>query len=268
MLRQLRNDAGKTRDDAADWLEVQAPTVSKIELGKQAIKPPSVRLLCTLYGADAGTTNTLVELARAANQRGWWTQYRETTPEYFLSFVGQEADAATIWSYQSEWVPGQLQTAAYVEASTRALKPDLSEEQLAQRVEFRMKRQEEVNRDDPPEMKYFLNESILRRPVGGADVMREQLERLVEASRADHVSIRVVPFAAGAHTGMFGSFVMLQFPDEDVPGFVYVENLQGAVYQDTPADVEAYTVGLSQLDAVALDQEGSRAMIANAAGAL
>jgi len=268
MLRQLRKDAGKLREDAAEWLEVQPPTVSKIELGKQAIKPPAVRLLCTLYGADAGTTNTLVELARAANQRGWWTQYRETTPEYFLSFVGQEADAATIWSYQSEWVPGQLQTAAYIEASTRTLVPDLPDDEVAKRVEFRMKRQEEVNHDQPPELKYFLNEAVLRRPVGGADVMREQLERLVEASRADNVSIRVVPFAAGAHAGMFGSFVMLQFPDEDVPGFVYVENRQGAVYQDTPADIEAYTVCLSQLDKVALDEEDSRAMITEAAGAL
>lgn len=268
MLRQLRIDAGKTRKDAATWLEIGEPTVSKIELGKQAIKGPSVRLLCQLYDADAGTVDTLLRLAREANQRGWWSQYRETVPDWFRQFVGLEGDASVMWEYQSEYVPGLLQTPAYVDAITRALEPSYSDEQIARRVELRKKRQMQIDGGQPPQMHIYLNEAVIRRVVGGAEVMREQLGVLAESAKRDHISIRIVPFSAGAHPAMSGSFVMMQFPDEDAPAFAYVENRRGAVYQEDPGDIESYTVLLDQLASVALSEDDSRAMLADAAASL
>lgn len=268
MLRQLREEAGKTRKDAAQWLEVGEPTISKIELGRQAIKAPNVRLLCQLYDVDAGSVDSLLRLAREANERGWWTAYRDTVPEWFRHFVGLEADAEHYWSYESEYVPGLLQTPEYVAAITRVLEPGNTDKEIDRRVEVRRKRQAVLDSGQPPHMHFFLNEAVLRRVVGGADVMREQLDRLAEASERDRISIRVVPFSAGAHSAMSGSFVMMQFPGEDTPAFAYVENRRGAVYQEDPGDIHSYTVVVDRLAEVALSEEDSRKALSEAVRSL
>lgn len=265
MLRQLRQDAGKSREDAAGWLEITIQTLSKVELGRQAIKGPHVRLLCQLYGTDAGTMDNMLRLAKEANQRGWWTSYRDTVPEWFRQFVGFEGDASALWNYESEFVPGQLQTPAYVEAITRASRPNITDADLARVVQLRRERQEQFNGQQPPELNAYLNESVLRRAVGNPATMREQLDHLISASEREHVTLRVVPFAAGAHAGMAASFVLMQFPEEDTPAFAYLENDRGAVYQEDPGDVERYTVMIDQLDEVAASADDSRAMLREAA---
>lgn len=265
MLRKLRSDAGKTRKDAAAWLEIGEPTLSKIELGRQAIKGPHVRLLCQLYDVDAGTLDTLLRLSREANQRGWWAAYRDTVPEWFRQFVGLESDAADIWEYQAEFVPGLLQTPRYVEAITRASRPDATDEEIARAVELRRERQARFNGGEPPHLHVVTNEAVIRRIVGGPDVMHEQLDHLYDASQRQHVSLRVLPFTAGAHAAMAGSFVMMQFPEEDSPAFVYVENDRGAIYQEDPGDIVRYSLMVSQFDAMALNEDHTRAMLQRAA---
>lgn len=261
MLRQLRVDAGVSRRDAADWLELTEQTLSKIELGRQAIKGTLVRLACQRYDVDAGTLDNLLRLAREANQRGWWTAYRDTVPTWFLQFVGLEGDAADIWTYESEFVPGLLQTAGYVEAITRASRPDIDESELERVVTLRRERQSRLDGGSPPRLHFYLNEAVLHRAVGSRDVMRDQLAHLVEASRLEHITLRVVPFSAGAHAAMMGSFVMMQFPDEDSPAFAYVENDRGALYQEDPGDIARYSLMVEQLDTMALGEEESRAML-------
>ncbi|MEY8041092.1 helix-turn-helix domain-containing protein [Saccharopolyspora cebuensis] len=268
MLRQLRKDAGKERDDAAEWLEISQQTLSKIELGRQTIKAPHVRLLCQLYDVDAGTLDNLLRLAKEANQRGWWVAYRDTVPESFRRFVGHEADAAAIWDYQAEYVPGLLQTPAYVAAITRASRPNASDAEVNRSVSLRRERQERLDEGEPPQLRFYLNEAVIRRTVGGAEVMREQLEHLVAAGTADHIELRIVPFSAGAHAAMSASFIMMRFPDEPEPAFAYVENDRGAVYQEDPGDIDRYNLILSELDRVALSHVSSRSMIESAAESL
>lgn len=268
MLRGMRENAGKTRKDAADWLEVGEPTVSKIELGRQAIKAPNVRLLCQLYDVDAGTGESLLRLAREANQRGWWTAYRDTLPEWFRQFVGLEGDAVEFWEYQSEFVPGLLQTRSYIEAITTASRPDIGDDELAKVVRVRRERQALLEGAEPPRLNVYLNEAVLRRVVGGPQVMREQLDQLVAASREDRTRVRVVPFSAGAHAAMASSFVLMQFPDDDSPAFAYIENDRGAVYQEDPGDIDRYTVMLDQLAEVSMGVAESRAALDEAARSL
>ena len=260
-LRQLREDAGRSRKDAAEWLEIGEPTISKIELGRQAIKGPNVRVLCQLYDVDASRADYLLRLAGEANQRGWWTAYRDTVPDWFRQFVGLEGDAEVMWEYQAEYVPGLLQTSAYVDAITRVLEPSYSDDMVARRVELREKRQAEIDGGEPPAMRVFLNEAVLRRCVGGPDVMRDQLDYLVEISKRQHITLRVVPFSAGAHAAMDGSFVMMQFPEEESPAFTYVENRRGGVYQEDPGDIAAYTVIVDQLAEPALSEADTRVLL-------
>ena len=268
MLRQLRVDADKTRKDAAEWLEITDPTMSKIELGKQAIKGPNVRLLCQLYEVEAGTLDYLLRLAGEANQRGWWAAYRDTLPEWARQLVGLEADAADLWNYEAEFVPGLLQTPAYVEAVTRAARPNVTDDEVARSVKLRGERQARLDGGEPPRLHFYLNEAVVHRLVGGPEVMHEQLEQLVTTSKLDHISLRVVPYSAGAHAAMTGSFVLMQFPEEDSAAFAYVENERGAVYQEDPGDIDRYTLVVQLLDGLALSGDDSRVLLGQVAETL
>ncbi|MDP9642605.1 transcriptional regulator with XRE-family HTH domain [Actinopolyspora lacussalsi] len=261
MLRQLRQDADTTRKTAAEWLEIGEPTLSKIELGRQSIKGPHVRLLCQLYDVDASTVDTLLRLAREANQRGWWTAYRDTVPSWFRHYVGLEGDAADIWAYEAEFVPGLLQTAEYTKAITRASRPEISDEELNREITVRRERQALLDDEQPPQLHLIINEAVVWRQVGGPEVMREQLEHLLRSAKLDHVSLRVLPFSAGAHAAMTGSFILIRFPDEDTPAFVYVENDRGGVYQENPGDIERYTLVREQLATLAHSEDDTRALL-------
>lgn len=268
MLRQLRKDAGKNLKDAAEWLETGDSAISKVELGRQSIKSPSVRALCQLYDVDASTTDTLLRLAREASQRGWWTAYRDTLPEWFRQFVGLEGDAEVMWEYQAEFVPGLLQTPAYLEAITPSLRPSVDDAELKRLTSLRRERQKQLDGGHPPRMMMYINEAVLWRKVGGSDVMREQLDYLAELAEHSNITLRVVPFSVGAHPAMASSFVMMQFPDEQSPAFVYVENRRGAVYQEDPGDIETYRVIVDQLAEVAASEPDSQNMFAQASRSL
>lgn len=265
LLRQLRTDAGKSRKDAAEWLEITDPTMSKIELGQQAVKGPNVRLLCQLYDIDAATRDYLLRLAGEANQRGWWTAYRDTLPDWARQLVGLESDAEDLWNYEAEFVPGLLQTTEYVQEITKVARPDATADELARAVQLRHERQARLDGDHPPQLHAYLNEAVIRRVVGNAEVMAEQLDYLVTASDRDTITLRIVPFTAGAHAAMTGSFVLMRFPEEASAAFAYVENERGGVYQEDPGDIDRYTFVVRQLDDRALSEADSRALIKQAA---
>ncbi|MFI0468671.1 helix-turn-helix domain-containing protein [Saccharopolyspora sp. 5N102] len=265
MLRQLRQDSGKTVKDAAAWLGMGESNVSKIEKAKQAIKVQTVRALCQLYDVDESKAGYLAKLAEESNQRGWWSQYRETVPDWFRQFIGLEADAADIWNYEAEFIPGLLQTAGYVRALFRATRPGMSDDEIERQVTLRRERQERIDGNHPPRLHFFLNEAMIRRPVGDVDTIREQFERLIEASKAGHIILRILPFSAGPHPAMTGSFAMMRFPEEDAPAFVYIEHERGASYQEEPGDTERFAVIVAELERLSLSPEESREMLSEAA---
>lgn len=267
MLKQFRRESGKTVKDAAAWLGMGESNVSKIEGAKQQIKVQTVRALCQFYDIDASKADYLVKLAAESNQRGWWTAYRDTVPDWFRQFVGLEADALDLWNYEAEHIPGLLQTPAYVRAITKAQRPNSTAEELEQSVKLRRERQERLDGSQPPRLHFYVNEAAIRRPVGGSETMREQLEHLIESSKLDHVTLRVLPFAAGPHPAMLGSFVMMQFPEEDAPAFVYVEHERGAIYQEDPGDIDRYTVIVGDLERLSLSPEDTREMLLKASDA-
>ncbi|GAA4840243.1 helix-turn-helix domain-containing protein [Saccharopolyspora rosea] len=264
MLRQLRQDSGHTLKDAAAWLNMGESAVSKIEKAKTAIKVQTVRALGQLYDVDAAKLDYLLRLASESNERGWWTAYRDTVPEWFRQFVGLEADALDLWNYEAEHVPGLLQTPEYVRALMRSNRPDMSDAEVDRQVKIRRERQARLNGDDPPRLHFYLNEAVIRRPVGGPEVMRDQLHRLIDASRSPHTTLRILPFATGPHPAMSGAFVMMQFPEEDAPAFVYVDNERGAIYQEDPGDIDRYAVVVDVLERLSLSPDDSRGMLAEA----
>jgi transcriptional regulator with XRE-family HTH domain len=188
-LRRLRESAGKTITEAAQWVGIKPPTISKIENGRQAIRPTNVRLLLQLYGIGAPEADTLIRLAAEANQRGWWASYGDTVPDWFRNFVGLEADASEINGYDSELVPGQLQTTEYAEAVILAAHPHTTRDELKRLVSFRHERQERLAGNTPPRLHFVLNEAVLRRPVGSAAAFRKQLDHLAEMTKLTHVEL-------------------------------------------------------------------------------
>lgn len=233
-LRVLRESVGKSQDEAADHLGVKRPSISRIENGRYAILPKHVRSLCALYQVEEAQSQLLIRLAEESNERGWWTSYGEGVPDWFETYVGFEADAREIRTYQSELVPGLLQTPGYVRAIMAAYRSDGDEIEKA--VAFRLERQKRMEIRQPS-LRFVLNEAVLRRPV---DDMREQIEHLIEMSRREFITLQVLPFEAGPHRGMRSSFALLTLPDESDPNFVYLEHDEGAVYLERPGDLRRY----------------------------
>ena len=267
-LRRLREAAGKTPKEAAEWLEIAPSTLSKIELGRIAIKGTHVRLLTQLYGVVAPEADTLLRLARESSQRGWWAAYGDTVPDFLRTYLGLEEDAAELWAYESGLVLGLLQTPAYAEALITVGRPHADREEIARLVEFRTARQKRLFAQQSPTLRVVLDEAVLRRTVGGPEVMREQLQHIVALADSSHVSVVVLPFDTGAHPSIGSAFTLLRFADAASINFVYLEHLLGALYLERPTDIERYTEVFEQLSASALAPDESLRLIARVASEL
>lgn len=258
-LRELREHADKSMDEAASYLGIKRPSISRIENGRHAILPKNVRFLCQLYDVGSPEVDMLVRQAEESNERGWWVSYSNTMPDWFETFVGFEADAREIWTYESELVPGLLQIPEYVRA-LRAIEGPATETQLAKSVEFRLARQQRL-KTRPPRLRVVLNEAVLRRKVGGPKAAAKQLEHLIDISRQPWATVQVLHFDAGPHRSMKGPFSLLTLPDETDPNFVYLEHVKGAVYLERPADLSRYAELFEHLTEVALSPEASRKLL-------
>jgi transcriptional regulator with XRE-family HTH domain len=261
-LRELRLAAGlTTMESAAERSGLSRATISRIENAKQTILPRTVRLLCQTYGVGAPLLDHLVRLAEESEDRGWLLAYSDTTPNWFERYLGEEAEASEIENYQAEFVPGLLQTADYCRALSAVDSPDATDEGVARRVELRLARQQLLGRDKPPRLHVVLNEAVLRREVGGPRVMRDQLRHLADMARRPEVIVQVLPFGAGAHPAMTGSFSMLRFPSGGGDPTIFVEVDSGALYPDRPVDVERYTWKFARLRDLALAPDDSIALV-------
>ena len=255
-LRELRIAAGKSQEEAGEYAGIRAATVSRIENGKHAILPKNVRAFCQLYGVGAPLVDTLMRQAEESNERGWWLSYSDTMPDWFATYVGFEADAKEIRTYQSEFVPGLLQVESYVRA-IRSLHGPVSIAELDKSVAFRLERQKRFE-VKPPAYKVVLNEAVIRRPVGDMDA---QLQHLIDMADRDFLTLQVLPFDTGPHRCMGGPFSLLTLPEEPSPNLVYIEHEDGAVYLERPSDLERYEVKFDSVSSQALSPEQTRDLL-------
>jgi DNA-binding XRE family transcriptional regulator len=239
-LRRLRVEAGLTREEAGEAIRASEWKIHRLENGQVGFKERDVVDLLRLYGVtDPGEVAAVVGMALEANDPGWWHQYGDVLPQWFRAYVDLEQAATIIRTYEGQFVPGLLQTDDYAR-SVMIRGPEEGVEDVEQRVALRVARQAVLTRPDPPRLWAVVDEAALRRPVGSPEVMRAQLERLIEATKLPNVTLQVLPFAAGAHPAMVGAFSILRFTEEDLPDVVYLEHLTGAIYLDKREDVRQY----------------------------
>lgn len=258
-LREIREVSGRTMDDAAAYLGVRRPTISRIENGRYAILPKNVKFLCQLYEVGAPEVDMLIRQAEETSERGWWASYSDTMPDWFETYIGFESDVSEIWAYESELVPGLLQVPGYVRAMRTAYQADVSELEIAKSVAFRLERQKRLE-SKPPVFRVVLNEAVVRRPVGD---MSKQLRHLIDMSRQDFMDLRVLPFDAGPHRGMTSPFCLMTLPEELAPNFVYLEHEDGAIYLERPVDLAHYTDTFEALVEMALSPDETRDFLAS-----
>ncbi|MFI0235499.1 helix-turn-helix domain-containing protein [Streptomyces sp. NPDC016845] len=255
-LRDLREAAGLKRDEAARSLRVTGATIRRMETAEVALKIPYVQMLLELYEVPEGEIEAFVALAEEANLPGWWQRYHDVLPDWFSLYVSLEGAAEMIRAYEPHFVPGLLQTEAYARAVFDAgtvgrSKPD----EIERHVSLRLARQSLLTREDAPHLWVVMDETVLRRPPGGPDVLRDQLDHLLEVARLPHVTLQIAEFTSGPHPGTFGPFTLFRFPVRELPDMVYSEYVTGALYLDSRDEVGMHLEVLDHLVAQAASAE-------------
>jgi transcriptional regulator with XRE-family HTH domain len=255
-LRKARLEMGLTQEQVADAMDWSLSKVIRIENGSVGISTNDLKAILRLYKVtDAERMDELVALAKAGRERSWWSGYREVAPQGILQLIGFESSAFITRTFEALLVPGLLQTEEYARAILKEFGANTHLETL---VEIRMRRQDLLDRADPPLLFFILDEAVVRRQVGGKAVMRRQIRRLVEAADRQNVTIEVVPFSAGAHPGLKGPFVVIEFPDPEDDDVLYLENPRGdLVGRDCPEEVLAYREAFEELRKLSLGPDGS-----------
>lgn len=260
LLKTLRTERGMTAEQVAGQLGVSTSKVSRLETGQRGARARDINELSDLYGIGQEERQRLLELARAGKERAWWQPLGLPYPTY----VGLETEAAAIFDYGLGIIPGLLQAPAYARAVVAAADPTLPPEAVEQRVQGRMFRQQLLLDEAGPRFEAVVDESVLHRVVGGAEAMRAQLERLLELSTLPRVTLRVIPYEAGALPAGNNKFIILSFAQAAVRDVVFIEGLTGDLYLDDPADVEAYKTAYEALAQLAADPAATREIIAAA----
>lgn len=261
-LRQHREAAGVTIETVADQLECSASKISRIETGHTMASVRDVRDMLEIYGVSGAERDELIQITREARQKGWWHPFSTVLTG---AYVGLEAAAGSIRAYEQQVVPGLLQTEEYARAMIRGARPDIRSEEVEKRVRVRKNRQSLLSQDDPIDLWVVLDETVVSRPVGGDSVMRAQLERLVEAADLPNVTLQILPFEAGAHAGMDGTFTILDFPEPGDPAVVYAENATGGLFLEKSEELQKYVFIFDHIRAAAIRPEESVALIAKLA---
>jgi transcriptional regulator with XRE-family HTH domain len=250
-LRELRELRGVTRESAADAIRGSEAKISRMELGRVGLKERDVSDLLTLYGVlDPAEREEMLSLVRRSSTPGWWQEFGDVTPRWFEMYLGLEASASVIRTYEVQFVPGLLQTADY--ARHVITFGPWSASEIARRIELRQRRQRLLDRPDAPRLWAVVEESALRRPTAPHAIMRAQVEHLVEVAQRPNVRLQLVPQHFGGHPVTGVPFTVLRFVEPDLPDVVYIEQLTGALYLDKRRDVDHYAAGLDSLCAHAL----------------
>ena len=252
-LRRFREAAGFTPEQAGFEIRGSRSKISRLENGRVKLKDRDVTDLLTLYGVtDADMRSNFLELVRQSNVPDWWGEYGDILPPWFETYLGLEAAAATIRSFEVQYMNGLFQTADYARAVTRFGRKAAPDDEIERWVTLRLKRQELLSRPDPPNIWSVMDEAVLRRPVASAAVMRAQFRHLTAVAELPWVTIQVIPFTRGAHAGESGSFTVLRFEERDLPDVVYLEQLTNAIYLEQRSDVERYLEVVDEISSQAL----------------
>ena len=247
-LRSLRQAQGISRDQAGYAIRGSESKISRMELGRVAVKQRDVTDLLKLYGVeDAGEQERLLNLAREASTPGWWQAYGDVLSTWFQNYLDLEQAAELIRTYEVQFVPGLLQTDAYARAVIMLGHGTASSEEIDRRAELRMARKQLLARADPPRLWAVVDEAVLHRPIGGQAVLRDQIESLIGVAERSNVRLQVMPFRSGGHAASGGAFSILRFPQQEVPDVVYIEHLTSGLYLDRREDVDQYAAAMGKL---------------------
>jgi transcriptional regulator with XRE-family HTH domain len=268
-LRKLREDHSIKLEEVAESLGVAASTLSRIETGKAPTKSIYLTAMLDLYGvSDSSQRQILVDMAREGHRKGWWSVYDDVLPTGLGIYIGLEAEAASVRSFEGEVIHGLFQTPDYARAILREVQVRDTDEQVERLVDLRMKRQDVLERDPPLDVWLILDEAVIRRTIGGPEIMHGQLARLVEASKKPHVTLQVLPFSSGSHAGLRGSFSILEFPERADSDVAYVESVAGIIYLEKEREVRICAEAFDRLRAAALSPGQSTDLIYGAANEL
>lgn len=262
-LQELREAAGLKREEAAQVLRVAPATVRRIEMAEVALKIPYVQVLLETYGVSGEQVEAFVQLAEEANKPGWWQRFHDVLPEWFSLYVSLEGAAGLIRSYEPHFVPGLLQTEAYARAVMDAgTIGQTGPETIERHVSLRMARQGLLERDNPPHLWVIMDETVLRRPVSiHGEVMREQLDKLLEFGERDRVTLQVAEFENGPHPGTYAPFSLFRFTEPELPDMVFTEYLTGALYLDSRTEVSAHLEVLDHMTAHAASAQRTKKIL-------
>ncbi|MFF3754610.1 helix-turn-helix domain-containing protein [Streptomyces sp. NPDC002018] len=263
-LRRLRELKGMTAEEVAERLLVSQSKISRLENGRRSISQRDVRDLCGVYEVqDHRIVDSLMQMAKDSRQQGWWHAFGDIP---YSVYIGLETDAASLRVFEPQVVPGLLQTRPYAEALIDGALPESAGPDVEKRVGVRLRRQDRINStENPLRLWAVVDEAALRRTVGDRQLMREQLEHLVEQSQLPHVTVQVLPFDMGAHPGISGHYAILEFPDASDSSVVYIEGVTSDLYLEKANDVQRYSVMYEHLRAQALNVEQTRQFIAGIA---
>lgn len=261
-IRRLREVRRLTGEEAATQLGWSASKISRMETGRSSVTVGDLRRLLDFYEVPGSRRNRLIELARTADQRGWWDAYADSLREGYSAMIALESAAESFFSYQDSLIPGLLQTEAYAEEMIRSSLLAVPPGVVSQRVEVRLTRQSVLTRaEDPLELIAILDEAVLRRQVGGPEVMREQLLYLADIHERPNVTLQVLPFAKGSHPAMAGGFTILRFPDTADSGVVFLENMTSDIFVESEAEVHQYHLVFDRLREISLEPQQSATLI-------
>ncbi|MEV6006572.1 helix-turn-helix transcriptional regulator [Streptomyces sp. NPDC051976] len=261
-LQDLREKAGLSYEQAGRALDVTHATIRRMEKAEVGLKLPYVEKLLTTYGITAPEEiGGFLALAREANRPGWWHNFRDVLPDWFSAFVSLEGEASIIRAYEPHYVPGLLQTGPYARAVLRAGLPHAAAGEIDRLVDVRIERQGLLDRDSAPLLWVVMDETVLRRPIGGRKVMRDQITALIEATERTNVRLQVIPFSAGPHPAMYGPFHIFRFQLQEIPDIAYSESLVGGVYFDERDDVSTFLEALDRMCAQAAPAQSTKAIL-------
>jgi transcriptional regulator with XRE-family HTH domain len=247
-LRRLREQRNITLEAAGHVIRASHSKISRMELGRVSFRIRDVADLLTLYGVtEESEREPLLALVSRANVTGWWHNYNDVLPSWFETYVGLEESATVIRNYEVQFVPGLLQSEGYARAVIRLGFASASEEELERRVRLRMARQRLLHGAESPHVWAVLDEAVLRRALGGAEVMRGQIDHLLAALDLPNVTVQIVPFSVGGHAAAGGPFSILRFSQSDLPDVVYMEQLTSAVYLEKREEVDSYLEVMERL---------------------
>jgi transcriptional regulator with XRE-family HTH domain len=262
-LHDLRERSGLKREEAAKLLRVAPATIRRMETAEVTLKIPYVQVLLKAYGVAGEESDAFVELTEEANKPGWWQRFHDVLPGWFSVHVSLEGAASLLRSYEPHFVPGLLQTEEYARAVMLAgAVGQSSPADIERHVALRMERQSLLTREDAPRFWVIMDETVLRRPVGNTpDVMRDQIDRLLEATELPHVTLQIAEFSSGHHPGTYGPFVIFRFAVPELPDMIYSEYLTGAIYLDSRLEVATHLEVMDRMAAQAATAQRTKEIL-------